>query len=246
MDPQLREVAKSQGIKIMKLRDGMVIAVAGFKGGSGKSTTALCLAVHWHRQDRGQVALVDGDPQGSIATWRQGGKPIDGLAVTADSSDKIGTTIANLRTVYNPVVVDTAGFRNRTTIAALGAADIAIIPIKPSTLDLQPALETYRLIEQINQTAERQGRPITIRLLLTMTHPKTAVARHMRQQIVANGLPLLEAELVNRVAYTEASISGLTPTISEPRGAAAKEIAAVAAEIDTVMPQLGGAITLRS
>jgi chromosome partitioning protein len=68
----------------------------------------------------------------------------------------------------------------------------------------------------------------------------------MRQQIVTNGLPLLEAELVNRVAYTEASISGLTPTISEPRGSAAKEIAAVAAEIDSAMSQHDKAIALRA
>jgi chromosome partitioning protein len=224
-----------QGSDMGKMPHGRIISVAGFKGGSGKSTTALSLAVHWHVRDDGTpAALIDGDPQASIATWRQGGEPINGLAVVADHSDNIAATIDRLAVVYSPVVIDTPGFRNRTTIAALAAADIAIIPVKPSKLDLAVAAKTYRLVEELNETQERQGRPIVARLLLTMTQPGTVVARHMRGEIERAGLPLLTAEMANRVAYAEASLDGLTPTISDPDGAAARDIAAIAAEIDTL------------
>jgi chromosome partitioning protein len=212
-----------------------VVTICGFKGGSGKSTTALVLAVHWHLQGNGPTALVDADPQGSIATWRQGGEPINGLAVVADHSDAVGETIDRLARSYRPVVVDTAGFRNRTTIAALAAADVAIIPLKPSRLDLAVAAKTYGLIQELNRTTEREGKPLVARLLLSMTQPGTVVARHMREEIKRAGLPLLDAELVNRVAYAEASINGLTPTLSDSGGAAAKDITTLANEVGSLL-----------
>ena len=60
--------------------------------------------------------------------------------------------IDELRANHRPVIVDTAGFRNRTTIAALVAADLAIIPLKPAAEDLDCAIATYDLIGEINET----------------------------------------------------------------------------------------------
>jgi chromosome partitioning protein len=58
----------------------------------------------------------------------------------------------------------------------------------------------------------------------------TYIARHVRSQLVEAGYPLLKAEMLNRVAYPEAGIEGLSPSITDPDGAAARDIAAIAQE----------------
>jgi chromosome partitioning protein len=59
----------------------------------------------------------------------------------------------------------------------------------------------------------------------------TVIARHARNQLMEAGYPLLKAEMANRVAYPEAGIEGLSPSIVTPDGPAARDIAAIAHEI---------------
>ena len=129
------------------------------------------------------------------------------------------------------MIVDTAGFRNRTTIGALVATDLAIIPLKPAVEDVDAAIATFDLIQEINETDEREGRPIKVAMVLTMTMRGTVIARHVRLQLGAAGYPLLKAEMPNRVAYPEAGIEGLSPSITDPDGAAARDIADIVHEI---------------
>ena len=129
-------------------------------------------------------------------------------------------------------MVDTAGFRNRTTIEAIAAADLAIVPVKASPMDVALARDTAELIAEINQTAERRRRPVAVRFLLTQTTPRSVIAKHIRAQMGKAGMKLFKCELANRVAYGEAALSGLTPTLTAPRSAAARDIAALAAEIE--------------
>src|SRR5262249_38886584 len=132
---------------------------------------------------------------------------------------------------HTPVIVDTAGFRNRTTISALVAADLAIIPLKPAAEDLDCAVATYDLIREINETPERQSRPIRTAMIMTMTMRGTVIARHVRNQLEAAGYPLLQAEMPHRVAYPEAAIEGLSPGVTDPDGAAARDIATIVHEL---------------
>jgi len=204
-----------------------VIVLTTLKGGSGKSTVAACLAVYW-RHGR-SPALVDADPQRSIAAWSALNE-LD-LAVAVDATEGVRVVIATLARGHWPVVVDTAGFRNRTTIEAIAAADLAIVPVKPSPMDVAVARDTAELVAEINQTAERRRRPVALRFLLTQTTPRSVIAKHIRAQMDEAGMKLFKCELANRVAYGEAALSGLTPTLTAPRGAAARDIAALAAEI---------------
>ena len=139
--------------------------------------------------------------------------------------------IEELRLRHAPVIVDTAGFRNRTTISALVATDLVIIPLKPAVEDVEAAIATFELIREINGTDERAGRPIKTAMIITMSLRGTVIARHVRDQLVEAGYPLLTAEMLNRVAYPEAGIEGLSPSTTEPDGAAARDIAAIAQEL---------------
>ncbi len=207
-----------------------VITLATSKGGTGKSTLARSLAAHWLLTGH-KPALVDADPQHTLANRHDPDGPLSAVPLVAEPEERVTDAIAELRRKHAPVIVDTAGFRNRTTIAALVATDLALVPLKPAVEDIDGAVSTYRLIQDVNQTEERAGRPILAVMVLTMTTHGTVIARHVRAQLAAAGYPLLAAEMAHRVAYPEAGIAGLSPANVEPDGAAARDVAAIAHEI---------------
>jgi chromosome partitioning protein len=106
-----------------------------------------------------------------------------------------------------------------------------LIPLKPAVEDVDAAIATYDLIQEINKTQERADRPIKVAMVLTMTMRGTVIARHVRMQLISASYPLLVAEMPNRVAYPEAGIEGLSPTTVDPDGAAARDITALVHEL---------------
>jgi chromosome partitioning protein len=207
-----------------------VIAFATSKGGVGKSTLARGLAAHWFALGR-KPALIDADPTATLSKRYNPQGPLGAVPVIAEPEELVAEVIDKLRARHTPVIVDTAGFRNRTTISALVAADLAIIPLKPAAEDLDCAVATFELIREINETPERNGHPIRTAMILTMTMRGTVIARHVRSQLEAAGYPLLQAEMPHRVAYPEAGIEGLSPGVIDPDGAAARDIAAIVHEL---------------
>ncbi len=207
-----------------------VITLATSKGGAGKSTLARSLAAHWYALGH-RPALVDADPQRSLANRYDPTGRLSGVPVIAEPEECVGEVIEELRLRHSPVIVDTAGFRNRTTIGALVETDLALIPLKPAVEDVDAAIATYDLIQEINKTQERADRPIKVAMVLTMTMRGTVIARHVRMQLISASYPLLVAEMPNRVAYPEAGIEGLSPTTVDPDGAAARDITALVHEL---------------
>jgi chromosome partitioning protein len=207
-----------------------VITLATSKGGVGKSSLGRSLAAHWFTIGH-KPALIDADPQRTLAHRYDPNGRMGGIPVIAEPEERVGEVIEELRQRHMPVIVDTAGFRNRTTIGALVATDLAIIPLKPAAEDVDGAIATYDLIREINETDERQGKPIKIAMILTMTTRGTVIARHVRDQLADAGYPLLKSEMLNRVAYPEAGIDGLSPSVTDPDGAAARDTASIAQEL---------------
>ena len=213
-----------------------VITLATSKGGAGKSTLARALAAYW----RGiglRPALIDADPQRGLAARHDPEGRLGDVPVHEEPEERVGELIDELRTKYKPVIVDTAGFRNRTAVTALVSCDLALIPLKPSAEDAEGAIATYELIKELNTTPERAGRPVKVAMVLTMTLRGTLISRHVRRQLEEAGMPLLRAEMAHRVSYPEAGIEGLSPSVIEPDGAAARDIASIVHEIMA----LGGA-----
>lgn len=203
-----------------------IITIATLKGGSGKSTVASCLAVQWKRQGRRPV-LVDADPQRSIVGLAARECALDHVPVIEDSQ----TTAATARRhalVGDPVIIDTAGFRTEATLSAISLADFVVVPVKPSPLDVEVMQDTARVL--------RSGsRKPPFACLLTQTTRDSVIARHVRQELQAEGYPLLDTEMANRVIYGVAALYGATPAMLYPSGAAAREIEALTAEIDGLM-----------
>ena len=214
----------------MRNGTGAIVVMATLKGGSGKSTAAACLAAHCQLGGL-RTAMIDADPQASLLHWQGLGDPPLDLPVVADTSEAVAQRARELARDVELVVIDTAGFRNRTMIEALSVADLAVIPIKASPLDIAAAIDTVRLIEEVNATEERRMRPMGYRLLLTQVTVGSAVARHVRSELAQSGFALFEAELANRVVYAEASLVGRMPIHIDADSAAARDGEAFAREV---------------
>jgi chromosome partitioning protein len=207
-----------------------IITVATMKGGSGKSTVASCLAVHWHLQGR-RCTIIDADPQRSIARLAARERALGGVIVVEDASEDAGKTARRLAIVGGgPVIIDTPGFRSEATLASLAATDLLLVPVKPSPFDVDRMLDTLNTL--INGVSG--WRPV-FRCLLTQTTRDSVIAKHIRAELAEAGFPLLQSEMINRVAYAEAALWGATPSLLDSTGPAARDIAGIADEIDGIL-----------
>lgn len=206
-----------------------IITVATMKGGSGKSTVASCLAVYWHLRGR-HPTLIDADPQRSIMRLAARERALGGVSVVEDATEEASNTARRLAAAGGLVIIDTPGFRSRTTMECLAASDFLLVPVKPSPFDVDRMLDTLGIL-----TDRPDGRRPLFRCLLTQTTRDSVIARHIRAELAEAGLPVLRSEMQNRVAYPEASLWGATPSLISWKGAAAQEIAAIAEELDMVL-----------
>src|SRR5580704_17723663 len=206
-----------------------ILTVATMKGGSGKSTLASCLAVHWHLRGR-RPTLIDADPQRSIMRLAARERALGGVAVVEDATEEASRTARRLGCGAGLVIVDTPGFRSKTTLDCLAVADFLLIPLKPSPFDVDRMLDTVSIL-----TERPDGRRPLFRCVLTQTTRDSIIAKHIRSELADAGLPVMNCEMANRVAYPEAALWGATPSLISWKGTAAREIAAMADEVDMVL-----------
>jgi chromosome partitioning protein len=208
---------------------GSIITVATMKGGSGKSTVASCLAVHWHLQGR-RPTIIDADPQRSIARLAMRERGLGGVPVVEDTTEDAWKTARNLAAAGAAVIIDTPGFRSLTTRACIAATDFLLVPVKPSPFDVDRMLDTLDILLH-----GAKGEQPVFRCLLTQTTRESVIAKHIRSELAEHGLPLLEREMLNRVGYPEAALWGATPSLIDKAGPASREIGAIADEIDGIL-----------
>jgi chromosome partitioning protein len=206
-----------------------IITVATMKGGSGKSTIASCLAVHWHLQGR-TPTIIDADPQRSIARLASRERALGGVPVVEDAGVDVWKTALSLAATRRPIIIDTPGFRSQATLACIAASDFLLVPVKASPLDIDRMLDTLNSL--INGAA---GQRPTFRCVLTQTTRDSIIAKHIRAELIEAGFPVLKNEMTNRVAYPEAALWGATPSLIDKKGVAAAEIAAIAGEVDDIV-----------
>jgi chromosome partitioning protein len=212
-----------------------IVTVATMKGGSGKSTLASCLAVHWQLQGLCAI-IIDADPQRSIARLARRERALGGVQVVEDATRDASNTArrlvaADARIIADTrIIIDTPGYRSETTVACLEAADFVLVPVKASPLDVDRMVDTLNIL--INGVSGR--RPV-FRCLLTQTTRDSVIAKHIRAELTEAGFPLLVNEMTNRVVYPEAALWGATPSLIDNAGPAARDIAAIADEVDNIL-----------
>ncbi len=204
-----------------------VIAVINQKGGAGKTTLALNLAAGLGR--RARTAVADADPQRSISQWIAMGENENALPVSTHIGADPGAELARLKQNNRYVVVDCPPSVQGAVIAAvLAAADLVLIPVLPSPLDLWASVEMAAMVQQ----AQQKNRALQAYLILNQVETRNALSRSMQQAVAELGVPLLQACLERRAAYRSAAVEGVSVYNMGSRGAlAVKDIEAVIKEI---------------
>ena len=189
-----------------------VIAVASQKGGSGKTTLAGHLAVAADRAGAGPVALVDTDPQGSLAEWwnaRVAETPL--FARTA--AERLAEDIGRMSELgIKLLVIDTPPAIEATISEVVRAADLVVVPARPSPHDLRAAGATVELVERLGKR------------LIFVINGATPRARITSEEVMALSQHGTLAPVVihQRTAFAASMIDGRTvmEIPDEPRASA--------------------------
>lgn len=192
-----------------------VLAVLSEKGGAGKTTVSVHLAVAAQLSGL-TTAIIDLDPQASSADWcdRRGTAP-EGVAIPPSRLEKL---LADLRGNETDLVVLDCGrdSHNAGYLAAM-ASDFALIPMRTSGFDFQALSRTLDMCRLAGK------RPC---LLLNGMRPGASRAeRDAREALTGGDRDIAPIVLHTRAIYATASITARTAQETEPDGAAAKEIA---------------------
>ena len=125
-----------------------VLALCSQKGGSGKTTLSGHLAVQAELLGAGPVALIDTDPQGSLAAWWNE-RPSDAPAFVSTSLAQLPADIERLRLEgCRLVVIDTPPAINMAIQRVINLADLVVIPTRPSPHDLRAVAGTLEMAER--------------------------------------------------------------------------------------------------
>ncbi len=167
-----------------------IITVTGYKGGVGKSTTAIHLSTFFSAQ--GKTILVDGDPNRTSIAWaNRGSVPFD-VADERQAMKMIGDS--------EYVVIDTPARPNTDDLKELAkGCDLLVLPTAPDVLSLQPMLETARDLGDANYRA-----------LMVIVPPKpNREGELMQKELRDNKVPIFRTMIRRTIAFPKAALLGV-------------------------------------
>jgi chromosome partitioning protein len=203
---------------------GIIITVAQRKGGAGKTTLAAHLALAW--AERHRVAVVDIDPQGSLAAWFQLRRARLGadasIEVAAITGWRVAAEVERQARANDIVLIDSAPHAETEARIAVRAASLVLVPVQPSPMDVWATQATLDLCRQERKSAL---------VVLNRVPPRANLTAAMTAKLGELGAPVATAHIGNRVALASALAEGRGIAEAAPSSVAAQEIAALAEEI---------------
>jgi chromosome partitioning protein len=205
------------------------ISLVSQKGGSGKTTLALHLAVEGSRRGF-RTLLMDLDPQASSVRWadRRGDLQPD---VSSEHPARLDAALAAAAEAgYELVIVDTAPHADQAALRAAKAAALILVPCRPSILDIDAIGATLELC----QLAKREAR-----VVLNAAPIRSRVTQESAHAVRKIGGEVSSVVIRERVAFRHALVDGRVAQEFEPNGPAAAEIVAL---FDTLSCKHGDAL----
>lgn len=203
-----------------------VIALLSQKGGTGKTTLSLHLAVAAERAGH-VAAVIDLDPQASAAGWKDS-RPAETPVVVSIPATRLPQALDLARGAEAELVLlDTAPHSSDVALAAAEAADVVLIPCRAGILDLRAIGATARL-------AKIAGKPAYV-VLNSLPPRATNVIADARDAVAVHGLEVAPVTIQQRAAFAHALTAGQTAQEYEPDGKAADEVAHLYAWLGTIL-----------
>jgi chromosome partitioning protein len=205
---------------------GTIVTITQQKGGAGKTTLAIHLALVWAAGDR-RVSIIDIDPQASLSTWFRlrherlgaGGTPIE---VAAVSGWRVAGEVERQAREHDIVLIDSPPHAETEARIAVRAAKLVLVPVQPSPMDLCATKPTLDLARAEKTRAL---------LVLNRVPPRAKLTGALLGAFNALDVPLARTRIGNRVALAAAINEGQGILEYGPSSVAAREIEALAAEV---------------
>ena len=203
---------------------GKVMTVAQQKGGAGKTTLVAQLAVAFAAKGR-RVALVDIDPQGSLTRWfrvREESGAASGMTLSAINGWRTQGAVEKLKDSCDLVLIDSAPHAETEAKIAVRAADLVLVPIQPSPMDLWATEPTLALVRAEKRAAL---------LVLNRVQSRVKLAEALADRIAELDAETAKATIGSRTPFAASMLDGKGVIETAPGSKAATEIAALAAEL---------------
>ncbi len=188
-----------------------IIAIVNQKGGPGKSTVAMVLAGTLGRRGC-KVLVVDADSEQGSATRWAASAPDDvpfpaSIAGLGKTDAKLHREVQKFVADHDYILIDCPPSANSPVAqSALLIADLALVPVVPSPLDLWAGVAIRKVID----AAEALNEHLTARLLINRHKTNTRLAAETRKILSAFAIPLCKTQLGDREVYKHAAAYGQT------------------------------------
>ncbi len=187
-----------------------ILAVVNQKGGSGKTTLSMQLAGALARRHH-KVLVVDADPQGTATRWAASAEdetpfPASVVGLSAASA-KVHREVKKLVDDYDYIIIDCPPAADSPVPqSALLIAELALVPLIPSPLDMWAAVGIRQVIENVSDLNE----DLQARLIINQCQPHTTLAQQTLEILPEFGIKLAKSYVRHRQVYRQSAVFGQT------------------------------------
>lgn len=200
----------------------MILSVGNIKGGVGKTTLAVNLAILRANAGR-DVLLVDGDEQRTALTFtdlrsEQMGQP--GYTAVSLQGSALRTQVRQLASKYDDIIIDVGGRDTGSLRAALTITDTLLVPVQPRSFDIWAVDQMAELVAEAREINDHLRALIVLNAADAQGHDNEDAAQALNE---IQGLEMLNAVIGRRKAFPNAAASGRAVTEYTPRDPKAVE-----------------------